>query len=288
MSAGALAAILEGYMSTLIPQSRPVRGSIGLGAVVLFILALSSIMVTESRFLAFGLKRSSGYFVGSTRLRGGSSGPLSSWMDGVITSPTSGDAPLIITGPSGVGKGTIIGKMMKDFPNSFGFSVSHTTRLPRPGEIDGQHYHFTDKETMQEMIREGKFLEHAEVHSNFYGSSVASVSDVQRSGRICILDIDVQGQRSVKSGGLLPSAKYLFISPPSFEALEARLRGRGTETEEALERRLGNAKAEIEYGTSQGVFDAVIVNDDLETASSELKQILHQWYPNHLEFSSSQ
>lgn len=128
---------------------------------------------------------------------------------------------------------------------SFGFSVSHTTRDPRPGEVDGQHYHFSSVETMKRDIDAGLFIETAHVHGNYYGTSRAAVEDVQKEGKICILDIDVQGVQKVKQSSLRP--KYLWVEAPNFEVLEQRLRSRGTETEEKIQRRLGNAKAELAY-----------------------------------------
>jgi hypothetical protein len=101
-------------------------------------------------------------------------------------------APILIAGPSGVGKGTLINKLMADFPSTFGFSVSHTSRPPRPGEVDGVHYHFSDRDTMAKEIADGLFLESADVHGKYYGTSFKSVDDVADAGKICILDIDIQ------------------------------------------------------------------------------------------------
>ncbi|XP_076884437.1 guanylate kinase 2-like [Bidens hawaiensis] len=191
------------------------------------------------------------------------------WSKGFI-----GDAerPIVISGPSGVGKGTLINMLMKDFPTMFGFSVSHTTRAPRPKEQDGVHYHFTNKTVMEDEIKAGKFLEYASVHGNLYGTSVEAVEVVADSGKRCILDIDVQGARSVRASPL--EAVFVFICPPSFEELEKRLRARGTETEELIQKRLNNAKAELEQGTSSNLFDHILVNDDLQACYERLKQIL--------------
>lgn len=186
----------------------------------------------------------------------------------------SGPSAVVIAGPSGVGKGTLIEKLRKEFPKVFGFSVSHTSRAARPGEQDGVHYHFT---TAQEIVREvaaGLFIEHAEVHGRHYGTSVAAVEAVRKEGRICILDIDVQGCRAARKKGLM--AKYVFIAPPSVDELEKRLRGRGTETEEAIKRRLGNTQKEMDAKEEKGLFDCVIVNDDLDKAYWELKNVLKE------------
>ncbi|KAM7500193.1 hypothetical protein LguiA_024607 [Lonicera macranthoides] len=191
------------------------------------------------------------------------------WSKGVI-----GDAekPIVISGPSGVGKGTLINKLMQEFPAMFGFSVSHTTRAPRQKEMDGFHYHFTDRNVMEKEIKAGKFLEFASVHGNLYGTSVEAVEVVADAGKRCILDIDVQGARSVRASFL--EAIFIFICPPSFEGLEERLRSRGTETEEQIQKRLRNAKAELEQRNSPGLFDHFLVNDDLETCYQSLKKLL--------------
>eukprot|EP00297_Palpitomonas_bilix_P018339 CAMPEP_0113886262 /NCGR_PEP_ID=MMETSP0780_2-20120614/11440_1 /TAXON_ID=652834 /ORGANISM="Palpitomonas bilix" /LENGTH=187 /DNA_ID=CAMNT_0000874423 /DNA_START=93 /DNA_END=656 /DNA_ORIENTATION=- /assembly_acc=CAM_ASM_000599 len=182
--------------------------------------------------------------------------------------------PVVICGPSGVGKGTLISKIMGAHPDKFGFSVSHTTRGPRPGEENGVHYHFTEKEKMEKEIAEGKFIETAHVHGNIYGTSIAAVEDVQKKGKICILDIDVQGAEQVKKSSLQP--RYVFIAPPgrSMEVLEKRLRGRGTETEEAIQKRLGNAAGEMKKMEVDGFWDAIIENDDLDKAVKDLEGVI--------------
>ncbi|KAL4198361.1 hypothetical protein AMTRI_Chr03g139850 [Amborella trichopoda] len=180
--------------------------------------------------------------------------------------------PIVISGPSGVGKGTLISKLMKEFPSTFGFSVSHTTRSPRCNEKNGVHYHFTDRSSMEKDIRDGKFLESASVHGNLYGTSIEAVEAVTDAGKRCILDIDVQGVRSVRASSL--EAIFIFICPPSFEELEKRLRDRGTETEEQIQKRLRNARAELEQGRSSNLFDHILVNDDLEMCYANLKSIL--------------
>ncbi|KAJ6815974.1 guanylate kinase 1-like [Iris pallida] len=191
------------------------------------------------------------------------------WSKGI-----TGDAPkpIVISGPSGVGKGTLIAKLMKEYPTTFGFSVSHTTRAPREKEVNGVHYHFTERSIMEKDIRDGEFLETAAVHGNLYGTSIEAVEAVTNGGKRCILDIDVQGARSVRASSL--EAIFIFICPPSFDELEKRLRSRGTETEEQVQKRLRNAKAELDQGTSPGLFDHILVNDDLETCYENLKKLL--------------
>eukprot|EP00533_Pseudo-nitzschia_delicatissima_P006283 CAMPEP_0116099182 /NCGR_PEP_ID=MMETSP0327-20121206/11628_1 /TAXON_ID=44447 /ORGANISM="Pseudo-nitzschia delicatissima, Strain B596" /LENGTH=215 /DNA_ID=CAMNT_0003591035 /DNA_START=59 /DNA_END=706 /DNA_ORIENTATION=- len=186
--------------------------------------------------------------------------------------------PVVFCGPSGVGKGTLIEMLMKRFPNDqFGFSVSHTTRKPREGEVDGTHYNFTSVETIKEEIAAGKFVEYAEVHGNYYGTSVAAVESVQKQNRICILDIDIQGVMEVKKSSLEPL--YFFITPPSLEELEKRLRGRGTETEESIKKRLANSKKEMEYGHQAGNFDRIFINAGLKECFEELSSTIKENYP---------
>jgi guanylate kinase len=165
----------------------------------------------------------------------------------------SGPNALVICGPSGVGKGTLIDMLKQEFPNAFGFSVSHTTREPRPGEKNGVHYHFVTVMQMEADIKAGKFIEYAKVHDNFYGTSRAAVESVKKTGKICILDIDVQGCRLCRQANV--PGIYVFVSPPSFEVLEQRLRGRGTETEDKIVKRLANAKGEMDARNEAGLFD---------------------------------
>lgn len=180
----------------------------------------------------------------------------------------------MLSGPSGAGKSTLLKRLMKEHEGVFGFSVSHTTRNPRPGEEDGKDYHFTTREAMQEGIDKGEFIEHAEFSGNMYGTSKASVEDVRAKNLICILDVDIQGVKRIKETDLNPI--YISIQPPSMEVLEKRLRDRQTETEESLQKRLEAARVDMELSKEPGVFDAVIINDDLEKAYEELKEILDE------------
>ncbi|KAF9963551.1 hypothetical protein BGZ70_007340 [Mortierella alpina] len=182
--------------------------------------------------------------------------------------PPDDKRPIVITGPSGSGKSTLINKLFKDHPSTFGFSVSHTTRGPRTGEQDGVAYHFVSKEKMQQLIDDRQFLEHAIFSENHYGTSKKAVEDVNASGKVCILDIDLQGVQSVRKAGL--PARYVFVRPRSLGLLETRLRGRGTETEEAIQKRLERARAEWEYGLDPTHFDRVVVNDELDQAYEDL------------------
>lgn len=166
--------------------------------------------------------------------------------------------------------------------SKFGFTVSHTTRLPRPGEQDGIHYHFIALDDMQRDVLDDKFLEHAEVHGNLYGTSWESMKHVQQSGKHCLLDIDVQGVKRLKSletpATLTPT--YIFIAPPSLEILQQRLADRNTESAASLEERTRNAKQEVDYGLEAGNFDYIIVNDNLEDAVTQFAQAIQDAYPD--------
>lgn len=187
-------------------------------------------------------------------------------------SPEQGSYPsaLVVCGPSGVGKGTLIHRLMQG-KEEYGFSCSHTTRGPRPGEQDGVDYHFTTKDQFESEIAEGKFLEYAHVHGNIYGTSIASVASVAEAGKCCVLDIDVQGARQVRAAGV--RAIFVFIAPPSMEELEQRLRGRGTENEEQIQRRLTNAAAEMASMKEAGLYDYILVNSNLKEAARQLQAI---------------
>jgi len=183
--------------------------------------------------------------------------------------------PLVLCGPSGSGKSTIVKAVMANnkYTELLSFSVSHTTRQPRPGELDGREYYFTDRDSMLAEIEAGKFIESAEYSGNLYGTSKESVHKCRSRGKICVLDIDSQGVRSLKKVKNL-NPVYVFVKPPSLSTLEERLRSRKTETEESLRRRLEAARQEIEYGDEDGAFDAIIVNDDLAAAVDHLKKII--------------
>ncbi|XP_046838813.1 guanylate kinase isoform X2 [Vespa crabro] len=179
---------------------------------------------------------------------------------------------LVIAGPSGSGKSTLLERLFKEFPNKFGFSISHTTRTPRSGEENGKHYYFTNKEEMQRQIDNGEFLETASYSGNLYGTSKLAVENVQEAGKICILDIEIEGVKQIKNSTLNPL--YVFIKPPSIDVLEQRLKNRKTETDESLLRRLTTAKTELEYGEQPGNFDIVIENDNLNKAYEKLREFI--------------
>jgi len=172
--------------------------------------------------------------------------------------------PLVLSGPSGAGKSTLLQRLFAEFPDKFAFSVSHTTRLPRPGESNGTQYHFVDRDTFTQLIRQGAFIEHAEFSGNLYGTSIQAVQSISELGKRCILDIEVQGVRQIKSTTLNPV--YLFISPPTLATLRSRLVKRGTESDASVEKRMNTALNEIAYAKEPEAHDTVIVNDDLDRA----------------------
>jgi len=175
---------------------------------------------------------------------------------------------IIISSPSGGGKGTLIREVLLTVPE-IGYSVSYTTRERRLDEIDGRNYHFVSFEEFQKRVDAGDFLEYAKVHGNMYGTSLSQVREITESGRDVILEIDVQGAASVREK--IPEAVSIFILPPSFEVLKARLTARGTEDPADLELRLGNSFGEVmEYKN----FDYVVVNDLVPAASRSLAAII--------------
>lgn len=175
----------------------------------------------------------------------------------------------VISAPSGAGKSTILKKLLAEVPN-LAFSVSHTTRAPRNGESDGRDYHFVDRATFEGMRADQAFLEWAEVHGNLYGTSQAAIEAQQAGGIDVFLDIDVQGAGQLRDGGH-PGAVFLFIAPPSWQELEKRLRGRGTDPEETVRLRLNNARREMEEA---GGYDYLIINDRLDEAVDILRAVV--------------
>ncbi|CAG9797396.1 unnamed protein product [Chironomus riparius] len=182
---------------------------------------------------------------------------------------SKGIQPLVICGPSGSGKSTLLKRLFKEFPNTFGFSVSHTTRKPRQGEEDGVHYNFVGVEEMKAGIEKGEFIETAVFSGNIYGTSKKAIEKVQSHGKICVLDIEIEGVKQVKNSHL--NAIFIFVEPPSIEELERRLRARNTETEESLEKRLNTARTELKYGLAPGNFDLVVHNNNLKEAYHKLR-----------------
>ncbi|MBE5781619.1 MAG: guanylate kinase [Clostridiales bacterium] len=181
-------------------------------------------------------------------------------------------ALVVISGPSGTGKGTVISSLLNSDPNAM-LSVSCTTRAMRPGEVDGVHYFFITDEKFSEMIQQEAFLEYADVFGmNRYGTPRAFVEEKTEEGRDVYLDIDVVGAMNVKKA--MDEALLIFLMPPSFEELERRLRGRGTETEEQIQKRLGTAKGEMAYADK---YDYTVVNDDIDACVEQIKTIISQY-----------
>ncbi|XP_066147892.1 uncharacterized protein [Euwallacea fornicatus] len=182
--------------------------------------------------------------------------------------------PLVICGPSGSGKSTLITRLMENHPDKLGFAVSHTTRSPRPGELEGRHYHFTNEDSMKRAIDNGEFIETVSFSGNTYGSSFKAVEDVAEQGKIVVMDIDIEGVKQVKKTRLNPW--YVFIKPPSLSVLRDRLVARKTENEKSLERRLLKAGEEIRYALESESFDKTIVNFEKEDSYKELREFVQK------------
>jgi guanylate kinase len=176
----------------------------------------------------------------------------------------------VITGPSGVGKGTLIEKLLERIPE-LELSVSATTREPRPGEEDGRDYHFLTESGFERRVEAGDFLEHAAYSGHRYGTLREAVEGRLAEGRSVVLEIEVQGARQVRAA--MPEAVLIFIAPPDPEALRQRLEGRGTDSPEAIERRLRTAELELEARVE---FPHVIVNDDVQKAAAELEALVRE------------
>ena len=173
----------------------------------------------------------------------------------------------VIAGSSGVGKGTLLKIFLQRNP-LIEFSISYTTRQPRPGEVDGVNYFFTTKEDFELAIKNDEFLEWAVFSGNYYGTNAKYVQKTLKAGKDLILEIETQGALQVMEK--FPDAEYIFILPPSLETLEARLRGRGTESEDAIQKRLAAVKSELEISKK---FTHRIINDNIEVAVDELQKI---------------
>jgi guanylate kinase len=174
----------------------------------------------------------------------------------------------VLSGPSGVGKGTVVAAVRRLFPDVW-VSVSATTRAPRPGETDGVEYHFVDDDQFDRMIKDGEFVEHATFADNRYGTPRGPLDRRLAEGLPALLEIELQGARQVRE--TMRSARFVFLTPPSWDELVRRLTGRGTEGPEVIERRLARARVEL---AAEPEFDAVVVNDDVEAAAARLVSLM--------------
>ena len=175
---------------------------------------------------------------------------------------------IVLTGPSGVGKGTLVRSLLQSHPELY-LSVSVTTRSPRPGEINAKHYYFVSHEQFEQMIAQEQLLEWAQFAGNCYGTPRQQVEEKIQQGKSVLLEIELEGARQIRTS--FPQAMRIFILPPSMQELEQRLRGRGQDSEEAIARRLRRAEEEI---NAAGEFDFKIVNDNFETALKDIEAAL--------------
>ncbi len=183
----------------------------------------------------------------------------------MVTS-SSNSRLIVITGPSGVGKGALVKELLKRHKEIW-LSISSTTRLPREGEIEGKDYFFIAKEQFHDLVKNGGFLEWAEFAGNLYGTPRKQVQQKLSSGSLVLLEIELEGARQVRKS--FPQAFQVFLAPPSFVELERRIRGRASDSEDAIQRRLKRAKEELK---AQDEFDSVIINDDLDEALRDFEK----------------
>eukprot|EP00672_Neobodo_designis_P018477 CAMPEP_0174835104 /NCGR_PEP_ID=MMETSP1114-20130205/5239_1 /TAXON_ID=312471 /ORGANISM="Neobodo designis, Strain CCAP 1951/1" /LENGTH=210 /DNA_ID=CAMNT_0016069049 /DNA_START=74 /DNA_END=706 /DNA_ORIENTATION=- len=187
---------------------------------------------------------------------------------------------LVVVGPSGTGKTTLIKRLMKEFPACFGYSVSHTTRGPRPGEVDGVSYHFVTQAAFGDIVTQGKFLEHATVHNTSYGTSEMSVDNVLATNKVVSMDLDIKGAQRLRLNRRFRSY-IVFVRTPSHAVLEERLRARGSESEDKIAVRLANAKKEVNWcDANSAFFDDHFVNDDIDTCYTQFREsVMNACFP---------
>ena len=188
---------------------------------------------------------------------------------------------IVVSGPSGTGKGTVCKQLLDSMPE-LAYSISATTRKPREGEADGVNYYFLERQEFEKMISEDGFLEWAEVYGNYYGTPLGKIREKLGEGQDILLEIDTQGALKVMER--CPEGIFIFLLPPSIQELERRIKGRGTETEESLARRLGAAKAEIAVGRK---YSYAVVNNTVDQAVEQIREILaaeHCRVENNLDF----
>lgn len=185
-----------------------------------------------------------------------------------MTDPTATGILFIVAAPSGAGKSSLV-RALLERESGICLSVSHNTRPPRPKEVDGRDYHFVSRAAFEEMIEADQFFEHAEVHGDLKGTSMTAVAPLLEQGRDVLLEIDWQGARQVRRK--VPSCRSIFILPPSRDELERRLRGRASDSEATIQRRLVNSRAEVAHADE---FDYLVVNDDFDVAVDDLQAIV--------------
>lgn len=176
---------------------------------------------------------------------------------------------IVLSGPSGVGKGTVRKALFESEGHNFTYSISMTTRQPREGEVDGEDYYFVTREEFEKRIEEGKFLEYAEFVGNYYGTPIDKVEQNIADGKEVVLEIEVEGARQVKEK--MPDAVFIFIAPPSFNALYERLKRRGTERQEVITERLAKARRELRLMND---YDYIVINDEVNNAADRIRAII--------------
>lgn len=202
------------------------------------------------------------------------------------TNQSSLNRPIVLCGPSGVGKGTLTAMLFKDWGQYFARKISHTTRAPRPHEVNGVDYHFVTREAFEADIARHAFIEHALVHNNYYGTAISSVQAAMQQGKIVVLELDVQGVASIRAQAERDPANalhclYLWIAPPTYDALADRLHSRGTDSGEGLKARLATAEKErAAVAERPDLFTHTLVNDELNECYYRLTQLIAQNYPH--------
>ncbi|MCT6924050.1 MULTISPECIES: guanylate kinase [Bacillales] len=176
---------------------------------------------------------------------------------------------IVLSGPSGVGKGTVRKELFSQANTNYEYSISMTTRLPREGEVDGVDYFFKTREEFEGLIEQGGLLEHAEFVGNYYGTPLAYVNDTLEAGRDVFLEIEVQGAAQIRAKA--PDALFIFLAPPSLSELKDRLVGRGTETEDIIAKRIATAREELEM---MSLYDYVVENDEVQNACDKINAII--------------
>ena len=179
---------------------------------------------------------------------------------------------IVISGPSGVGKTTLYKRLLQEMSDTLAFSVSATTRCPRPGEQHGVDYYFLSRDEFEEAIQRGDFAEWAEVYGNYYGTLKSELERIMQGGKTALLDVDVQGGKSIKAA--FPESYLIFVVPPSLEALRERIIKRCSDDPAAIQRRLDRAREELKMAS---FYDMVIENNDLEEAYTQLKKAVHSY-----------